>query len=420
MKTFPMTHCNLLHESFSLAGPISFALAEPWKNPFQQDSDEYWMAEAILESMQGYPAASPNPSVGCVIVKNNLELSRGHTEAFGGLHAEIKAISKVDIAQLAGASLYVTLAPCTHQGKQPPCTDALLKLGLKRLIIAMMDPNPLVSSQSIGRFTAAGVDVKLGVLEREAKATKLSFCHSVTTGQLPFILKWAQSIDGALADDTGKSKWISGDSSRLYSHFLRIKYDAILVGANTVVCDTPSLLSTHPLSTPKNQPTRVVFDPKSVLSSQLPLDLKNKILDKTFCQGSKTILLTSNKRDSFTASIESRGHLIVTLDESNPIGSLEGVLSSRAVTQFLQKPLGSVIVEGGPNLLSSFLKENLFHAGHTFIAPIFLGGKNRILSTSSKTLMDQNFMCTLQIFNLKQDAIFEWSQRELISFLPFS
>jgi diaminohydroxyphosphoribosylaminopyrimidine deaminase/5-amino-6-(5-phosphoribosylamino)uracil reductase len=369
------------------------------------------MAEAILESMQGFPEASPNPSVGCIIVKNNIEISRGHTEAFGGLHAEIKAISKVDQSQLAGACLYVTLAPCTHQGKQPPCTDALLKLGLKRLVIAMIDPNPLVSSQSIGRFTAAGVDVKLGVLEREARATNFSFCHSVSTGKLPFILKWAQSIDGALADDTGKSKWISGDLSRLYNHFLRLKYDAILVGANTVVYDTPSLLSTHPLSTPKNQPIRVVFDPKSVLSSQLPLDLKNSILDKTFCQGAKTILLTSKKRDSFTEVIESKGHFVLTLDESDAIGSLEGVLSSNAVTQFVQKPLGSVIVEGGANLLSSLIKENLFHAGHTFIAPIFLGGKHRILSHSTKVLMVQNFMSTLQIFNLKQDAVFEWLQR---------
>ena len=407
-----MTLSNLLHREFCLAGAKSYALAQPWENPFVKQSDEFWMSEAILESMRGFPKASPNPSVGCVIVKNGIELSRAHTEPYGGLHAEMKAISNLDQAILSGSSLYVTLAPCTHQGKQPPCTDALLKLGLKRIIIAMMDPNPIVSAQAIDRFTAAGVEVKLGVLESEARAINLSFCYQASTGKLPFILKWAQSLDGALADDDGHSQWISGETSRLYTHFLRLKYDAIMVGANTVICDTPSLLSNHPHSSLENQPTRIIFDPKSRLSSDLAPTLKTKILEKTFCKATKSLLLTSKNRNSFTESVEAKGHLLMTLDEHDPLLSMESILASRAVSHFLQKPLGSVFVEGGPSLINEFIKTELFLSGHSFISPVFLGGKNRILSTFSKKLSEQNYMCSLQIFNLNRDAIFEWVRGE--------
>ena len=410
MKRFPMTPNSVLHPSFALVGWKDLALNRAWTNPFALQSDAYWMAEALLEAMNGFPGASPNPSVGCIIVKNGNELARGFTEPFGGLHAEAKALSKIDKASAKDATMYVTMEPCTHQGKQPPCIDAILPLGLKRIVIAMRDPNPLVQRTGLEALERHGVQVEVGVLENEARALNICFAHQITTKKIPVILKWAQSIEGALADHTGKSQWISSEESRLYTQYLRLRYDAILVGARTVIADAPSLLSRHPLGTPDKQPVRLIYDPNGALSDSLSASVSQAVLEKTFCPAAKSILLTTNSRNSFTDLVEEKGHLVWTLDQQEPL-NWDAALTLPALQNFLKKPLGSILVEGGPRLLTQLIKQNRAVGGHVFIAPLFLGGSHRVGENLNADLKDSAFLNLKQSSILGRDILLEWTRQ---------
>lgn len=405
-----MTPNSLLHPSFGLIGWKDIALNRAWTNPFTLHSDAYWMAEALLEAMNGFPGASPNPSVGCVIVKNGEELARGFTESYGSLHAEAKALSKIDKASAKDATMYVTMEPCTHQGKQPPCIEAILPLGIKRMVIAMRDPNPLVQRTGLEALERSGVQVEVGVLEAEARALNICFAHQITTKKTPLVLKWAQSIDGALADHTGKSQWISSEESRLYTQYLRMRYDAILVGAPTVITDVPSLLSRHPLATPDTQPVRLIYDPNGALSNSLPASLSQAILEKTFCPAAKSILLTTNSRNPFTDLVEKKGHLVLTLDRQNTL-NWDAALTPPALQNFLKKPLGSILVEGGPRLLTQLIKQNHAVGGHVFMAPLFLGGSHRVGENLSADLKESAFLNLKQSSILGRDVLLEWTRQ---------
>ena len=410
MKPFPMTPSSLLHPSFGLVGWKDVALNKRWTNPFAPQSDAYWMAESLLEAMKGFPKASPNPSVGCIIVKKGKELARGFTEPFGGLHAEAKALSQIDKVTAKDSTMYVTMEPCTHRGKQPPCIEAILPLGIKRMVIAMRDPNPLVQGSGLEALERSGVQVEVGVLEAEAKALYLCFAHQITTQKIPFVLKWAQSIDGALADHTGKSQWISSEESRLYTHYLRCHYDAILVGARTVIADAPSLLSRHPLAAPDKQPVRIIYDPSGALSNSLPSSSREAILEKTFCPGAKSILLTPNSKHPFTDLVEERGHLVLTLDKQQPL-NWDAWLSPQSLKNFLKKPLGSILVEGGPRLLTQFIRESQAVGGHVFMAPLFLGGSHRIAENLDAELKESAFLSLKQSFTFGRDVLLEWTRK---------
>ena len=202
-------------------------------------SDQHWMAEALRQARKGLYSAPPNPSVGCVIVSNNEMISTGWHEFTGGPHAEVNAISSAEIPE--AADFYVTLEPCSHHGRTPPCVEAVMAAKPSRVIVAMQDPNPDVSGRGLELLQAAGIEVKCGVLEAEARSLNRGFVKRMEQG-LPFVsVKMASSLDGGTALKNGISQWITGDAARQDVQFLRARSSAILSSAQTVLDDDPSL-----------------------------------------------------------------------------------------------------------------------------------------------------------------------------------
>jgi diaminohydroxyphosphoribosylaminopyrimidine deaminase/5-amino-6-(5-phosphoribosylamino)uracil reductase len=194
------------------------------------------MRLALMESMEGVGRASPNPAVGAVLVRDGRLLSKGATLAYGDRHAERVALDAVSDRQLLrGASCYVTLEPCAGTGKQPPCTDALLAAGIRRIVVGALDPHPKAAGQGLKALAQAGITVETNVLGGECRAFLFPFLAYQQLQRPVVIGKWAQTLDGHLADDHGHSQWISGKKARAYTHWLRQKYDAILVGVGTAM-----------------------------------------------------------------------------------------------------------------------------------------------------------------------------------------
>ena len=203
-------------------------------------NDEYYMKLAISLAQKGCGYVSPNPMVGAVIVKNGRIIGRGYHKRFGGNHAEINALKNA-VEDVAASTLYVTLEPCCHEGKTPPCIDSIVEHKIARVVIGTIDPNPLVSCQGINYLQSLGIEVKIGVLENNCRKLNEVFFHFMKTG-LPFVtIKYAQTLDGRIATATGESQWISSEASLKYTHQLRASHDAILVGAGTVIKDNPEL-----------------------------------------------------------------------------------------------------------------------------------------------------------------------------------
>ena len=203
-------------------------------------TDEYYMRRAIALAQKGEGQVSPNPLVGAVIVKDEEIIGEGYHERYGQLHAERNALAHCTKSP-KGATIYVTLEPCCHHGKQPPCTDALLAAGIRRVVIGSKDPNPLVHGKGIRILREHGVEVTEHVLEKECDAENEVFFHYMQT-KLPFvILKYAMTLDGKIATYTGASRWVTGEAARAHVHRMRNRYRAIMVGVGTVLADDPML-----------------------------------------------------------------------------------------------------------------------------------------------------------------------------------
>ena len=236
---------------------------------------EKWMTRALLEAMNGVGWASPNPAVGCVIIKNDQILASGFTQHYGGLHAERSAFESLqknhELNSLSELTVYVTLEPCTHVGKQPACVDLLFHPAVKKVVIACEDPDARVNGLGIQRLKEMGKDVLLGTLQNEARAWHFPFLQHRRGKGPVWIAKWAENQDGLLADALGNSKWITNENSRAYGHWLRQKYDAILVGAGTWIQDQPKLTARDCAEPHRRNPVILIHDPKKRLSpSTLP------------------------------------------------------------------------------------------------------------------------------------------------------
>jgi pyrimidine deaminase RibD-like protein/uncharacterized protein (DUF302 family) len=218
--------------------------------------DQYFMELALRLAQERKGLTHPNPTVGCVIVKEGKVIAQANHERAGLPHAEAKALS-IAGESAKGSTLYVTLEPCTHFGRTPPCVDAIIKAGVKRVVIATLDQNPLVSGKGVQRLKEAGIEVQVGVLEEEAKRLNEDFFTYITKGRPYITLKFAQSLDGSLATKDYHSKWISSEESRKYAHRLRAEASAVLVGINTVLRDNPSL-TVRAFEWERN-PTRIVW-----------------------------------------------------------------------------------------------------------------------------------------------------------------
>ena len=299
--------------------------------------DARFMRRAIEISRRGFPA--PNPHVGCVICQGDQIVGEGYHHFAGGLHAEAEAL-KVAGEAARGAAAYVTLEPCTHFGRTPPCADALIHAGVRRVVVACLDPNPKAMG-GLDKLRAAGIEVESGVLQDEAAAANTQFLLAMEKRRPHIVLKAASSLDGRTALPNGESKWITGPAARREGHRLRALCGAVLVGRRTVEMDDPQLTARIPGV--KNQPVRIVLDPLGKLGSHW----------KVFDASAPTIHLT-------------RGHLGVAY------GS-EGFDVHELAAALFDQGINGVLVEGGALTLSQFLKARLFDKVELFLGAKVLG-----------------------------------------------
>lgn len=326
------------------------------------------MQRALNLAQKGAGYVSPNPMVGCVIVSHNGKIiGEGYHERFGKAHAEVNAVRSVkDESAMIGATLYVTLEPCSHHGKTPPCTSLLGNLPLKRVVIAMQDPNPDVNGKGIEQLKKSGITVDTGLLKKEAEELNRFFTHYIEFGRPYVILKIAQTADGYIAAPNGDSKWITGHEARELVHRWRSRYDAVMVGRNTVMIDNPSLTVRH---VEGRQPKRVVIDGPF----KLPRDL-NLFSDQ---YEEKTIVITHNKERARTDTDPMlrlmqtnyfRGKVLV-VDRNKGHTNLK-----TAINALGKEGITSLLVEGGQTISTALLKEGLVDQIEVFISPKILGG----------------------------------------------
>jgi diaminohydroxyphosphoribosylaminopyrimidine deaminase/5-amino-6-(5-phosphoribosylamino)uracil reductase len=305
--------------------------------------DERFMLRALELARSGLGTVSPNPMVGCVIVHDNKIIGEGWHERFGEAHAEVNAVNSVTEKELLNEStVYVTLEPCSHFGKTPPCADMLIREQVRKVVIANRDSNPLVAGKGIEKLRGAGIEVVIGVLESEARELNKRFFIYIEKARPYVILKWAQTSDGFIARENYDSKWISDDFSRQLVHKWRSEEDAILVGSNTVVHDDPAL---NVRNWTGRNPVRIVVDRYLKLPSGM----------KVFDQTQPTIRYNVEK-SSKDLNIE-----LVKIPESNFLDNLLADLYARKIQ--------SVIVEGGATILNAFVDSNLWNEARVFISP---------------------------------------------------
>ncbi len=322
-------------------------------------TDLEFMTRALQLAEHGRFTTDPNPRVGCVLVKNGHIIGEGFHEKAGLAHAEINAL-KSAIEDTNGATAYVTLEPCSHHGKTPPCCDALIFAGIKRLVVAMTDPNPLVAGRGLERCKVAGIEVICNVLREDAEKLNRGFISRMTKNR-PFIRsKMAMSLDGRTALANGESKWITSPEARADVQCFRAKSSAILTGIETVLADNPSLNARVGFHV--EQPIRVVLD--STL--KMPLNSNMANLD------GRTLILTCSSDSQKYATLKNVGFEIYVLPELN------GRLDLNAVMSFLaQHEINNVFVEAGATLNGALLEAELVDEWLIYIAPCILGDKGR-------------------------------------------
>jgi diaminohydroxyphosphoribosylaminopyrimidine deaminase/5-amino-6-(5-phosphoribosylamino)uracil reductase len=323
--------------------------------------DLAWMQLAINEARKGMGRTSPNPCVGAVVVNNNKLVAKGFHRKAGTPHAEVNALAAAG-KKAKGATIYVTLEPCNHTGKTPPCTEAILKAGISRVVVGMLDPNPLVSGRGCKKLEKNGLEVSYGLLADKCEELNHPFIKHITTGRPWVIMKAGASLDGRIAAASGQSGWITNEKSRAYVHRLRDRVDAILVGAGTALVDDPSL--TTRLKRGKGQdPVRVILD------SKLRMSVDAKMLQQS--SQADTWIFCGPYADTKKAQALIKAGAVVkpmAVDE-------DGRLDLMAVLCELGKAqLTSVLVEGGSRVHGAFLRAGLIDEVHIFIAPTFIGG----------------------------------------------
>lgn len=319
--------------------------------------DEEYMSLAIALAKKGCGRTSPNPMVGAVIVKDNEIIGQGWHEVYGGPHAERNALSTCT-KDPQGSTMYVTLEPCCHQGKQPPCVDAIIGAGIRRVVIGSLDPNPLVSGKGLRILKEHGIEITQGILTKECDQLNEIFFHYIRW-KTPFVtLKYAMTMDGKISTVSGASKWITGEEARAYVHWQRQRHSAIMVGVDTVIVDDPLLTCRIPNG--KN-PTRIICD------SWLRTPLTSKVV--TTSKQYPTIIATCCEDHTKWEPYEAAGCTIVHVE------SLNNHIDLQKLIQLLgKKHLDSILLEGGGTLNWAALESGIVQKVHTYIAPKIFGG----------------------------------------------
>jgi len=325
------------------------------------------MRRALKLAEKGWGWTRPNPLVGCVIVRDGEVLAEGYHAALGRAHAERAAIEQAQSQgiDLTDATLYVNLEPCSHFGRTPPCADLIIEHGIARVVVAMIDPNPIVSGRGIQSLRTAGIEVTTGVLESEARRLNEIFIKHITTGKPFVILKAAISVDGKIATHTGESQWISGAQSRKMVHRWRSRAAAILVGINTVLQDDPSL-TTRLHGKKDMDPTRIIVDSKGRLTSH------HRVFNPD-SKASVIVATTSAIKPDHAEQLKQAGANILILDGSHGQVDLPALID-----QLGESGIDSILLEGGGRLNEAFLRAGLVDKIMLFMAPKIIGGSASI------------------------------------------
>jgi diaminohydroxyphosphoribosylaminopyrimidine deaminase / 5-amino-6-(5-phosphoribosylamino)uracil reductase len=329
------------------------------------ETDHAHLARAVELAQRGLGRVSPNPVVGAVIVRDDVVLGEGWHDEYGGPHAEVNAIDACGGADVRGATMYVSLEPCCHHGKQPPCTDAILAAGIARVVVASDDPTEKAAGRGLGILRDEGVivEVATGDVAARARLANQAF-RKLARARRPWVLfKSAMSLDGKVATQTGDSKWISGEDSRLRSHHWRAQVDAVAVGIGTALADDPQL--TARIDGVHRQPRRVVFD------STARLPLSSRLVSHTGDVPLVVVVSRAAPR-SATDALERAGAQVLVATGQNEPARIRSALDQLGQ---LDPPVSSVLLEGGPHLAGAFLDAGEIDEVRLFIAPLLLGGR---------------------------------------------
>ncbi len=329
------------------------------------------MRRVLALARQGEGYTRPNPLVGAVVVKDGVIIAEAYHERFGGPHAEVLALERAG-ERAQGAELYVNLEPCVDfPGKKtPPCTAAIIRAGIRRVVVAVRDPNPAVAGRGVAELKAAGIEVVEGVLAEEARKLNEIFFHWITT-RTPFVaLKLALTLDGKIASHTGKSRWITGPAARTRVHELRRRYAAVLVGANTVLLDDPEL-TVREVAGP--QPLRIVLDGEGRVPPSA----------RVFNRAAKTLVATARMRPETEETLRAQGVEVLRLPAQE-----QGVDLRRLLAVLGERGVDSVLVEGGGEVAWSFLSQELVHKIYFFYAPLILGGRRAVPAVGGEGFAD--------------------------------
>ena len=354
---------------------------------------EEYMQRAIELSLKGRGYTAPNPMVGCVVVKDGRVIAEGLHEHYGGYHAERNALLSCQ-EDTGGAELYVTLEPCCHHGKTPPCTDIIIEKQIAKVYVGAMDSNPMVAGKGVRILQDAGITVETGILEEECRQVNEVFFHYMEEG-VPFVaMKYAMTLDGKIACENGDSKWVTGEEARSYVQQLRIYYTGIMVGIKTVLADDPLLTCRVE---PDCSPKRIVCDSHL----HIPLDCK--------------LVQTAKEVVTYVAYCDGEQEKLQALREAGVrllhIPAEQGEVDVKKLLQSLtEERIDSILLEGGGTLNASMLRQGLIDRVYAFIAPKLVGG-----AKARSPVEGEGIQKMANAFSLKQTAIQRFGEDLLVT-----
>ncbi len=333
----------------------------------REEADRLFMARALALARLGAGRTSPNPMVGAVVVKDGRVVGEGYHQKAGTPHAEVHALRAAGAAA-AGATLYVSLEPCNHHGRTPPCTEAIIAAGIRRVVAATRDPNPQVNGSGMARLRAAGIEVVEGVMEEEARELNEAFFHFITTGHPFVVMKYAMSLDGRIATATGESRWISSEPARDYVHRLRAAVDAIMVGVGTVLRDDPQLTA-RPAGGANRHPVRVIVDSR-LRTPPSARALTGRSEAPTWL--ATTPLAPPERRTAILDAARRNGCPVEILELPERGGRVD---IAALTTELGRRGITSVLLEGGAELNAAALEAGAVRKILCFVAPKLVGGR---------------------------------------------